>query len=260
MLGPASAFRARINPVLSAKREVSTPTQSSLMRDWKREVRRILRTAERAEQRGYVFDFDKMRLEPPRVLNSQSLGRIKKIRGDEVYRYAYKIDLDTGEFVKGTAGRKAERSQSAKKGAATRKAKAGGLKGFKPGGGVREVEPPRLDWDRVIIDNFLDDLAASNGDGARIVAEWVREWEKRFGKGATAEIVEEIVTNEEVTQSMKYDEGLASKLVTRGMLRMLDRGLITREQFDAALSVQESAEYYVDYDEGDELYELMAGR
>lgn len=260
MVGPVSLFRASINQALSAKREVDTPTQRALMKEWKKEVRRILRTAERAEQRGYAFDFSKMRLEPPRVLNSQSLGRIRKIRGDVVYGYAYKVDPDTGEFVKGKEARRLERSKAAKKGAATRKAKVGGLKGFAPGEGVREAEPPRLNWDRVVIDNFLDEMRASEGRGAQMLAEWVSNWADEVGDAKAAELVEELVESGGVGRSERYSEAAAVKVAVGAIRSLRDRGAITSVQFDRLYAAVDGQGYYEDFDGGDELYGFVTGR
>lgn len=260
MVGPASVFRASINKALSARREVDTPTQRALMKEWKKEVRRILRTAERAEQRGYAFDFGKMRLEPPRVLNSQSLGRIRKIRGDVIYGYAYKVDPDTGEFVKGKEARKAERSKAAKKGAATRKAKVGGLKGFAPGEGVREVEPPRLHWEQTIVDNFLDEMRASDGEGAQYLADLVSSWKSKVYIDTIAEVVEYMVESGGVGRTERYSLADAVKFSAKLAGELERRGILTREEVDDLFDAIDRQEYYEDYDTGDDLYDSFMSR
>lgn len=96
--------------------------KSEIQEEYRKERNRIQRFIKRAEKRGYVFENNILPKIPKRITKS-SVARLKKLKPEVLYRKAlYGGKSTQGEIVTGLEGRKAERSQQAKKSQKTRKA------------------------------------------------------------------------------------------------------------------------------------------
>lgn len=95
--------------------------KSEIQQEYKKERNRIQRFIKRAEKRGYIFEDNILPKIPNRITKS-SVARLKKLKPDTIYRKAlFGGEATQGEIVTGLEGRKAERSQRAKKAQQTRK-------------------------------------------------------------------------------------------------------------------------------------------
>lgn len=96
--------------------------KSEIQQEYKKERNRIQRFIKRAEKRGYIFE-DNILPKIPKRITKSSVARLKKLKPDTLYRKAlFGGEATQGEIVTGLEGRKAERSQRAKKSQQTRKA------------------------------------------------------------------------------------------------------------------------------------------
>lgn len=90
------------------------------IKEYKRQVKRIQNFWKRAESRGYLFN-KKGVITDPKKISKASVDRLKKFTANELYkRSKYQIP-DTDIYIKGTEGRKYERSKAAKRGWEIRK-------------------------------------------------------------------------------------------------------------------------------------------
>lgn len=101
-----------------AKKKKQTPLQL----EYKKQVKRLKQAIARAENRGYFFPEDIIPDKPKRITR-KTVERLKKIKTEELYAKAEKLDIETGELIPGIEARKQERSEAAKKSAKTRKNK-----------------------------------------------------------------------------------------------------------------------------------------
>lgn len=86
---------------------------------WYNERQRIKRFIKSAEERGFRFP-PHVIPEPPKRITSASVSRLKKMTPPSLYKRAKYYDPITDSLLSGTAGRKIERSKSARKAALTR--------------------------------------------------------------------------------------------------------------------------------------------
>lgn len=94
-----------------------------VIKAYNRERARVSKFISRAEKRGYMFK-ENILPDRPKNITKASVNRLKKLTPDELYKKSVYGGSETGgEIVKGTEGRKLERSASAKKASKTRKIK-----------------------------------------------------------------------------------------------------------------------------------------
>lgn len=93
---------------------------NDVIKDYNRQVKRILDFWKRAEKRGYEFN-KKGVITHPKKITKSSVERLKKFTANALYKKSkYRIP-NTDILIKGTEGRKYERSKAAKKGWEIRK-------------------------------------------------------------------------------------------------------------------------------------------
>lgn len=92
---------------------------SRYYQDYMRQRRRVQRFINRAEKRGYSFEYS---LPPiPKNITQSSVSRLEKITPQLLYQKAEFISPMSGEILTGIEGRKLERKEAAIKAAKTRK-------------------------------------------------------------------------------------------------------------------------------------------
>lgn len=261
-----SAARAALRAALSVPLRFVTKRQKELRSAWRREANRILRNVERAEARGYVFDYRKLNLNPPTVYQQRSVERLRKIRGDALYDYALKVDMETGEFVTGREGRRIERSEAARRGARTRAERGTGIaraRGVEPSAPVRaetSASGPRPSdfrqripgWPQVVIDNFRDQILESPKPAIREkLLETLDRWVDMAGEEGAAEIIQELMDSGDFDFMVIYDTERANGFIDRWSNRMYERGYIDLEQRESLVSTVEEDYYWRDWDNGE---------
>src|SRR5699024_11091194 len=87
---------------------------------FKKEQQRLKRAVSRAEKKGYIFDNDFIPEMPKRV-TKKALKRIQDFKTPQIYYHAEKLDVNTGELIKGKTARKLEKQQASKKAQETRR-------------------------------------------------------------------------------------------------------------------------------------------
>lgn len=251
-----SAARASLRAALSVPLRFDTARQRELRSAWRREANRILRNVERAEARGYVFDYRKLNLNPPSVYQQRSVERLRKIRGDALYEYALKVDMETGEFVTGREGRRIERSEAAKKGAETRRRRREAPPSPPSPKSPRQrgPQPPERipGWPQVVIDNFRDQILESPKPAIREkLLETLDRWVEMAGEEGAAEIIQELMDSGDFDFMVIYDTERANGFIDRWSNRMYERGYIDLEQRDSLVSTVEEDYYWRDWDDGE---------
>lgn len=137
--------------------------QSVVQQAYNKELRRIKQFINRAEKRGYLIPENIIPKRPKRV-TSRSVESLRKINPEKIYKKSRYVDTETGEIIKGLAGREYERSKAAKKAAKTRKIKKQAEEDFWSGGG-RPITPDEADIIRGqnIVEMIRDRLSAEGG-------------------------------------------------------------------------------------------------
>lgn len=137
--------------------------QSAVQQAYNKELRRIKQFINRAEKRGYLIPENIIPKRPKRI-TSRSVESLRKINPEKIYKKSRFVDTETGEILKGLAGREYERSKSAKKAAKTRKSKKKAEQDFWSGGG-RPITPEEADIIRGqnAVEMIRDRLSAEGG-------------------------------------------------------------------------------------------------
>lgn len=137
--------------------------QSAIQQAYNKELRRIKQFINRAEKRGYLIPENIIPKRPKRV-TSKSVESLRKINPEKIYKKSRFVDTETGEIIKGLAGREYERSKSAKKAAETRKAKKKAEQDFWSGK-ERQITQEEADIIRGqnVIQMIRDRLSAEGG-------------------------------------------------------------------------------------------------
>lgn len=92
--------------------------QQALVKEYNKQRRRLKAAVKRAEKRGYVFtDFIP---EPKSVVNKPEVERLKRIKGQEFYKYGKYYDLKGQQYISGIERKKQEQKAVAQKAAKTR--------------------------------------------------------------------------------------------------------------------------------------------
>ena len=90
--------------------------------EYRKERKRIQQFINRAEKRGYQFDFEMPEI--PKNITSASVNRLKRITPEKLYKKSvYGGEATQGEIISGTEGRKLERILAGQRAAETRRLK-----------------------------------------------------------------------------------------------------------------------------------------
>ena len=103
---------AKINTARSEK-------EKSLVKEYNKQRRRLKDAVKRAEKRGYSFsDFIPG---PKYVVTKSEVERLKRIKGQEFYKYGKYYDIKQHKYISGIERKKQEQKIAARKAAETRK-------------------------------------------------------------------------------------------------------------------------------------------
>lgn len=103
---------AKINTARSEK-------EKSLVKEYNKQRRRLKEAVKRAEKRGYSFsDFIP---DPKYVVTKSEVERLKRIKGQEFYKYGKYYDIKQHKYISGIERKKQEQKIAARKAAETRK-------------------------------------------------------------------------------------------------------------------------------------------
>lgn len=103
---------AKINIARSEK-------EKSLVKEYNKQRSRLKAAVKRAEKRGYSFsDFIP---EPKYVVTKSEVERLKRIKGQEFYKYGKYYDIKQHKYISGIERKKQEQKIAARKAAETRK-------------------------------------------------------------------------------------------------------------------------------------------
>ena len=94
---------------------------ATIKEEYREQRRNLQRKINRAKKRGYIFSDDLIPSIPKRPTKS-SISRLKQLSKD-LYKKARYIDIETGEILTGTQGRKFERRKATYKAQQTKKGK-----------------------------------------------------------------------------------------------------------------------------------------
>lgn len=103
---------AKINTARSEK-------EKALVKEYNKQRSRLKAAVKRAEKRGYSFsDFIP---EPKYVVTKSEVERLKRIKGQEFYKYGKYYDIKQHKYISGIERKKQEQKAAARKAAETRK-------------------------------------------------------------------------------------------------------------------------------------------
>lgn len=107
---------------MAKKAKPKKPKKTKSLIAYQKEKRRIQQFIRRAKKRGYSFSEDIIPPKPEKI-QAKDVKALKKITPEKLYEQATYTAPETGVKISGTKGRHLERSISARKSAATRKAR-----------------------------------------------------------------------------------------------------------------------------------------
>lgn len=215
------------------------PTQLQL--DYSKQVKRLKQAIRRAEKRGYIIP-DNIIPEQPKRITRKSVERLKKITTKDIYVKSEKLDFETGELIPGEIARKAERSESAKKGARTKKEKRYNAdKGESEYYDLQyETFPSAAD---IVISNFRAEATRFPEVAQPIVNQWLDRLLRDYSKEDVAEMLENAAA-----QGLGIDYSIAYRedLILDRLSEMLD--LLPDASTGNKMDIMEALEYEEDWE------------
>jgi hypothetical protein len=229
-----------------AKRRKQTPAEKA----YNRERRRIQRQITRVSQRGYDVPENILPPQPKRITEA-SVRRLQKITTPRIYERSRYIDVETGEILTGTEGRRLERQAAARRAAETRRA-------------AREVrreyidpEPPQaqlpiveyVQFDEQILTVFQMEMTEIYGRNEKLfnyISRWFQMARQRYGDEDFADALERAKANGEWPgwEGVSDSEILVGKLT--GILEMVGGTSGGRQEILEALEEGEDWTMYED--------------
>ena len=100
------------------KGKQATAKQKALLQEYNKQRKRLKAAVKRAEKRGYSFT--NFIPESKRTVTKSEVERLKRIKGQEFYKYGKYYDLKEHQYISGIARKKQEQKAAARKAAETR--------------------------------------------------------------------------------------------------------------------------------------------
>lgn len=228
-----------------AKRRKQTPAEKA----YNRERRRIQRQITRMSQRGY--DVPENILPPrPKRITEASVRRLQKITTPKLYERSRYIDLETGELLTGTEGRRLERQATARRAAETRRQRREAVRAPR-----RETPKPQLpvveyvQFDEQILTVFQMEMTEIYGRNEKLfnyISRWFQLARQRYGDEDLADALERSKANGEWPgwEGVSDSEILVGKLT--GILEMIGGTSGGRQEILEALEEGEDWSMYED--------------
>ena len=209
-------------------------TVRSVVKAYRKAVSNFFRKARSMARSGYVIDA--VLPKEPKKITEASVRRIKKISAN-LYKKSYYV-TEEGEVISGEAGRKYERSRSAKKAAETRKRK-------KQESSIRYDWQIAFDWLEGIIQKVTEKGSERVASAIRDIvdAAVIRSSEREVGmiivsqQDEVRQSIEEIAESFYSAQSGKYSYALSK------LSQILGGGALTAAQLSDYESADEDGEY-----------------
>lgn len=162
---PDSVEPKKVRLKMPEIRTARTEEEKALAKQYNYQRNRLKNIVKEAKKRGYIFDdFIPVRKLAP---TKADVEKLKQIKGDIVYKHARYYDVISDKYIPGTTRRKQERSEAAKKAAATRARKQDLIDN-----GYTEPGKPPLEKDDVL--QYLFEM----------IAQWQPEtrWSESFAR------------------------------------------------------------------------------
>lgn len=209
-------------------------TVRPVVKAYRKAVSAFFRKGRSMARRGYVIDA--VLPKEPKKITEASVRRIKKISAN-LYKKSYYV-TEEGEVISGEAGRKYERSRSAKKAAETRKRK-------KQESSIRYDWQIAFDWLEGIIQKVTEKGSERVASAIRDIvdAAVIRSSEREVGmiivsqQDEVRQSIEEIAESFYSAQSGKYSYALSK------LSQILGGGALTAAQLSDYESADEDGEY-----------------
>lgn len=209
-------------------------TVRPVVKAYRKAVSDFFRKGRSMARRGYVIDA--VLPKEPKKITEASVRRIKKISAN-LYKKSYYV-TEEGEVISGEAGRKYERSRSAKKAAETRKRK-------KQESSIRYDWQIAFDWLEGIIQKVTEKGSERVASAIRDIvdAAVIRSSEREVGmiivsqQDEVRQSIEEIAESFYSAQSGKYSYALSK------LSQILGGGALTAAQLSDYESADEDGEY-----------------
>lgn len=229
-----------------AKRRKQTPAEKS----YNRERRRIQRQITRMSRRGYIVPENILPPRPKRI-TAASVRRLQKITTPRIYERSRYIDVETGEILTGTEGRRLERQAAARRAAETRRAAREVRREY------IEPEPPQaqlpiveyVQFDEQILTVFQMEMTEIYGRNEKLfnyISRWFQMARQRYGDEDFADALERAKANGEWPgwEGVSDSEILVGKLT--GILEMVGGTSGGRQEILEALEEGEDWTMYED--------------
>lgn len=231
-----------------AKRRKQTPAEKA----YNRERRRIQRQITRMSQRGY--DVPENILPPrPKRITEASVRRLQKITTPKLYERSRYIDLETGELLTGTEGRRLERQAAALRAAETRRQRREAARAPRRESPVpSQPQLPVVEYvqfDEQILTVFQMEMTEIYGRNEKLfnyISRWFQLARQRYGDEDLADALERSKANGEWPgwEGVSDSEILVGKLT--GILEMIGGTSGGRQEILEALEEGEDWSMYED--------------
>lgn len=224
-----------------AKKKLNNQT----VKQYNKELKRIRQFIRRAEKRGYKFE-DNIIPKKPKKITQGSIRKLKKINPDYLYKKSvYGGEATQGEIVFGLAGRKAERSLSAKRAAYTRKinkSKASAPTDNRTFTPPYKVSEDASFYDNVTISGFRYHVKQFNERASEMLLSWLDRLLSTHSQHDVAIMLNEGAENGNIVNyQIVYSRDRLIEYMSNMLDYLPDEGELFKEQF------MESMEYEEDY-------------
>ena len=225
-----------------ARKRKSTPTEQA----YSKQLRRIRQFIRRAEKRGYQFSENVIPQKPKRITKA-SVRRLARLTPEKLYKKAvYGGEATAGEIVKGTEGRKAERSESARKAAEARKQrKTGRLVTQEPTNTPGFVPPENIStdtsfFDKVVISGFREHVSQFNDRASSLLLSWLNRILQTNDEHDVAVMLNDgVEAGNIVTYQIVYSSDKLYEYMSNMLDYLPDQGELFKEEIMDAMEMEE---------------------
>lgn len=229
-----------------AKRRKQTRAEKA----YNRERRRIQRQINRMSERGYDVPENILPPQPKRI-TAASVRRLQKITTPKLYERSRFIDVETGEIISGTEGRRLERKSAARRAAETRRAVRETKREYRQPEPL-EAQLPIVEYvqfDEQILTVFQMEMTEIYGRNEKLfnyISRWFQMARQRYGDEDFADALERAKANGEWPgwEGVSDSEILVGKLT--GILEMVGGTSGGRQEILEALEEGEDWTMYED--------------
>lgn len=162
---------------------------TKMQQEYNKQVKRLKSAMRKAEKRGYIFE-DNVIPDKPKRVTKQFITELKRIKPEHLYKYAQKVDFETGELIEGKKARKLEKELAKQIKKQQRKQQT--VDRYTSLSSYEDYDTSQFpDFSEIVIQNFFADMSRFPEVAYPIFKNWIENLQKTRTDNEIAEMLEE---------------------------------------------------------------------